>query len=192
MCIVAADILANLIEGCHRHRHFDLSLLEQQVILSHIATYKESMELLMIETSPTAFDSLYDELRSSEMWFERFLSANGQLDDADEVGRRVASWSEAKFGPEDERTLTSFHNLAVIFYKQGKYDKVEELNRRVLSGRTKVLGAEHVDTLKSLNKSCSCAPAPRKVRGSRGNASPGTSDLRTCAWARGSRDTHET
>ncbi len=45
--------------------------------------------------------------------------------------------------------LTSVDNLALVLRSQRKYKAVEEIHRRALKGREKVLGVEHPDTLTS-------------------------------------------
>jgi hypothetical protein len=42
-------------------------------------------------------------------------------------------------------------NLAVVLLGQGKYKAAEEMHRRVLEGREKVLGIEYPDALTSIN-----------------------------------------
>ena len=54
-------------------------------------------------------------------------------------------------GAEHPDTLTSINNLALVLRDQGKYKKVEEMSRRVLKGREKVLGVEHLSTLTSVS-----------------------------------------
>ncbi len=51
---------------------------------------------------------------------------------------------------EHPDTLASVHNLAQVLRDQGKYDVVEELHRRALKGKEKMLGVEHPDTLTSV------------------------------------------
>lgn len=46
--------------------------------------------------------------------------------------------------------LTSVGNLALVLRDQRRYDEAEQMNRRALEGREKVLGAEHPDTLTSV------------------------------------------
>jgi tetratricopeptide (TPR) repeat protein len=47
--------------------------------------------------------------------------------------------------------LPVVNNLAWVLQQQGKYKAAEEINRRVLDGREKGLGPEHLDTLASLS-----------------------------------------
>ncbi len=51
---------------------------------------------------------------------------------------------------EGSLSLTSVGNLALVLQDQGKYEAAEEMNRRALEGREKVLGVEHPDTLTSV------------------------------------------
>ncbi len=48
-------------------------------------------------------------------------------------------------------TLSSLSLLALVLRYQGKYEAAEEMNRRALEGREKVLGVEHPDTLTSVS-----------------------------------------
>jgi hypothetical protein len=50
---------------------------------------------------------------------------------------------------KNEYTMTSVSNLALILQYQGKYEEAEDMNRRALEGREKVLGVDHPDTLDS-------------------------------------------
>ena len=43
-------------------------------------------------------------------------------------------------GPEHPSTLTSMNNLAQVLYSQGKYEAAEEMQRRALELKEKVLG----------------------------------------------------
>jgi len=43
-------------------------------------------------------------------------------------------------GKEHPHTLMSASNLAAVLVKQGDYEAAEEINRRVVDGREKVLG----------------------------------------------------
>ncbi|OCK72922.1 hypothetical protein K432DRAFT_411225 [Lepidopterella palustris CBS 459.81] len=42
-------------------------------------------------------------------------------------------------------------NLALVLWRQGKYEEAESMNRQILARREKVLGAEHLDTLTSMS-----------------------------------------
>jgi hypothetical protein len=54
-------------------------------------------------------------------------------------------------GPEHPDTLASMNNLAVIYWNQGRWSEVEELNVQIMEIRKRVLGPEHPDTLTSMN-----------------------------------------
>jgi tetratricopeptide (TPR) repeat protein len=53
-------------------------------------------------------------------------------------------------GPQHSRTLHSAAFLSQVLIKQTKYKEAEELSRRALEGREKVLGKDHPDTLDSV------------------------------------------
>jgi len=48
-------------------------------------------------------------------------------------------------------TLTALSDLGLVFQLQGKYNEAEEIDRRALAGRGKMLGMEHPDTLSILS-----------------------------------------
>jgi tetratricopeptide (TPR) repeat protein len=52
---------------------------------------------------------------------------------------------------EHPDTLTSVSNLALILQYQGKYEAAEEMNRRALEERKKMLKMEYLDTLTSVS-----------------------------------------
>ena len=54
-------------------------------------------------------------------------------------------------GPEHPDTLISMNNLAEVLRDQGKYQAAEEMHRRALELKGKVLGPEHPSTLASMN-----------------------------------------
>jgi len=47
----------------------------------------------------------------------------------------------------ETHTLTSMANLALSYWKQGRWKEAEELNVQVMEGRKWVLGEEHPETL---------------------------------------------
>jgi hypothetical protein len=57
---------------------------------------------------------------------------------------------EKLLGHDDVRTLSDLHLLAEVLRSQGKYEAAEEINRRALEGREKVLGVKNSDTLISV------------------------------------------
>ena len=76
------------------------------------------------------------------------LRLKGDFKNAEIHCRRSFALGEAvdKNSPD---TLTSLGTLALILQDQGKYEQAEQMNRRVLEGREKVLGPDHPDTLTS-------------------------------------------
>jgi tetratricopeptide (TPR) repeat protein len=53
--------------------------------------------------------------------------------------------------PDDKVKITLLFNAAQSNFILGKYDEAATMHRQVLTLRTKVLGAEHPDTLTSMN-----------------------------------------
>jgi hypothetical protein len=58
---------------------------------------------------------------------------------------------EKVLGMEYSDTLINVSNLALVFLYQGKYEAVEEMNRRALKRSEKMLRTAHFDTLVSIN-----------------------------------------
>ena len=54
-------------------------------------------------------------------------------------------------GPDHPGTANSLHNLAALYYSQGRYAEAEPLCRRALAIREQALGPDHPDTAQSLN-----------------------------------------
>jgi Tetratricopeptide repeat len=54
-------------------------------------------------------------------------------------------------GPEHPNNLGSSNNIAEISRSQGKYEAGEEMHRRALELKEKVLDPEHPSTLTSMN-----------------------------------------
>ncbi|MCW5212814.1 tetratricopeptide repeat protein [Desulfobulbus sp. TB] len=69
----------------------------------------------------------------AEYWFSRLLAI-----------REIGEEENAELG-------TALHNVAGLYYKQGRYDEAEPLYKRTLKIREKQLGKEHPDVAESLN-----------------------------------------
>jgi Tetratricopeptide repeat len=59
----------------------------------------------------------------------------------------VLAAQEKILGGEHPSTLTTMHNLAVVYESQARYTDAKTLYKRVLAAREKILGGEHPDTL---------------------------------------------
>ena len=57
---------------------------------------------------------------------------------------------QALDGKEYPETLTRVSNLVLILQCQSKYEEAEQINRRVLESREKMLGKEYPNTLTSV------------------------------------------
>ncbi|GBC63786.1 hypothetical protein DENIS_4784 [Desulfonema ishimotonii] len=64
---------------------------------------------------------------------------------------KALAHAQKHFGAEDQNTLTSINNLAMLYLQNGYYDKTEPLLKKALALSEKVLGPEHPDTLMTLN-----------------------------------------
>jgi tetratricopeptide (TPR) repeat protein len=54
-------------------------------------------------------------------------------------------------GDEHPDVATSFNNLAVLYYAQGRYSEAEPLYQQALALRQNLLGDEHPDVATSFN-----------------------------------------
>ena len=63
------------------------------------------------------------------------------------------------------------NNLALVLRIQGKYEEAEEMHRRALELKEKVLGPEHPSTLTSMNNLAVVLEGSRQARGCRGYVS---------------------
>ncbi|KAL5867143.1 hypothetical protein ACKVWM_007998 [Pyricularia oryzae] len=65
--------------------------------------------------------------------------------------RKTLALREKVLGPENPSTLNSMNNLALVLYRQGKYEEAEQMHRKTLALYEKVLGPENPSTLNSMN-----------------------------------------
>ncbi|KAL7270221.1 hypothetical protein RUND412_007077 [Rhizina undulata] len=70
---------------------------------------------------------------------------------AEESYRNALAGYEKSRGKDHLDTLTIVHNMAVLFWRQGRYEEVLEFYQRVLAGREKALGKDHSETLTTVN-----------------------------------------
>ncbi|KAK6500012.1 hypothetical protein TWF481_010371 [Arthrobotrys musiformis] len=54
-------------------------------------------------------------------------------------------------GFEDQMLFDYFHNIALVFYNQGKHDEAMQWYERALSGKEKAFGRDHPSTLNTVN-----------------------------------------
>jgi len=54
-------------------------------------------------------------------------------------------------GEEHPDTARNFNDLALLYYKQGRYAEAQSLFERALAISQRVLGEEHPDTARNLN-----------------------------------------
>jgi tetratricopeptide repeat protein len=64
---------------------------------------------------------------------------------------RVMDIQKRVLEPEHPHTLVSMSNLALTFWKQGRWKEAEELQVQVKEIQTRVLGSEHPSTLKTMS-----------------------------------------
>jgi tetratricopeptide (TPR) repeat protein len=69
--------------------------------------------------------------------------------------RQALSGKELEQGSDHPDTLTSVHNIGLVFDKQGKYGDALEWFRRALSGQKRALGSDHPSTLMTVHSMAS-------------------------------------
>ncbi|KAK4466236.1 kinesin light chain [Cladorrhinum samala] len=80
-----------------------------------------------------------------------FLWYRGQVADAEKLQREGVDLREKFLGHDDEKTLASMGNLALIYKDLGRWKEAESLQSRALKVEKRVLGEEHPDTLTSMS-----------------------------------------
>lgn len=68
-----------------------------------------------------------------------------------QLGERAVAIKEKFLGPEHLGVAESLHQLAIVLYYLGDYDKAVRLSKRTLAIREEALGMDHEDVAKSLN-----------------------------------------
>jgi tetratricopeptide (TPR) repeat protein/CHAT domain-containing protein len=108
--------------------------------------------LLTPEISPALAQPSADELKQWEQLNERAVSAYHASKYAKglEWAQQAFTFAEQTFGLRDPNTLTSLHNLASLYARQGRYGEAEPLHAQALQLSREVLGDSHPDTLASL------------------------------------------
>ncbi|KAF3150476.1 hypothetical protein TWF594_009120 [Orbilia oligospora] len=72
-----------------------------------------------------------------------------KYDEAMQWYKRALAGYEKTLGKDHPSTLSTIHNIAVVFDNQGKYD--EAMYKRALAGKEKVLGKDHPSTLDTVH-----------------------------------------
>jgi len=81
------------------------------------------------------------------------LSRVGEYGLAERVQRHSLDLDVAKYGSDNHpAVIESLHFLMVILKEKKNYAGTEQICRRLIAARTDVLGADHVDTAKTLDK----------------------------------------
>ncbi|KAF8531432.1 hypothetical protein BDD12DRAFT_697349, partial [Trichophaea hybrida] len=65
--------------------------------------------------------------------------------------QRALASRKKTLGRDHPDTLSTVHNMAVVFDKQEEHIKALEWYQRALNGREKTLGRDHPDTLSTVN-----------------------------------------
>ncbi|KAL7272427.1 hypothetical protein RUND412_004759 [Rhizina undulata] len=75
----------------------------------------------------------------------------GRYDEALELYQRALAGGEKALGKGHLDTLTTVHDMAMVFVRQGRYNEALELYQRALAGKENVNGKDHPDTLATVN-----------------------------------------
>jgi tetratricopeptide (TPR) repeat protein len=71
--------------------------------------------------------------------------------DAEPLFRRSLAINEKSFGPDHPKVAIALNNLAVLYFRQGKYSEVEPLFKRALAINEKKLGPDHPEVATDLS-----------------------------------------
>ena len=122
--------------GNHEHKETCESLLSHaQAVLCHTCISENDMEFRAA--------LLYN--------FGWFNWRQGRYVSAYEAASESYSIFQKRAGDLAATTLNSLSLLALVLKDQGDYKAAEEMNRRALEGKEKVLGVEHPDILNSIS-----------------------------------------
>lgn len=95
----------------------------------------------------------YDKEKYEELLFDFacFLYEYAYYDMASRIYQRNIEMREELYGDEDDKTITSYNNLGVIYEQLGDYSKALEYSTKILEVRRKVLGEETLRTAIAYN-----------------------------------------
>ncbi|KAJ5526343.1 Tetratricopeptide-like helical [Penicillium frequentans] len=113
-----------------------------QLLLAHVQS--------AVTHQPLSRDSLgnWASMLYTAAWF---AETRGDYNNCQEMAAIAKATRVKLFGPEDERTLSSFEQLGNAYVITGPWLKAEELQLHVLNTRNKVLGPRHHNTLSSMS-----------------------------------------
>jgi len=74
-----------------------------------------------------------------------------RLDESERLLTQAVEARTRLVGRDDEATLGSLNNLAILYHAQGRVEEALALDREVLGHRRRRLGADHPQTMGSLN-----------------------------------------
>ena len=114
---------------------------------SHLALDSDDASPLLAQAETSSDSSKEDALfeEAKKLWEQ------GDYTAALPLFKRALAINEKTLGAQHPDTVTSLHNLAVVYYSQGDYAVALPLYKRALAIREKTLGAQHPDTALSLN-----------------------------------------
>jgi tetratricopeptide (TPR) repeat protein len=135
-----AVVLQNLAETYVINQNFDLAV---KIFRSMVTTYSSSFNEARIRNIDVLKASGKP---NSDKWFSR-LGGRKVVDKR--LGRKPRR-GERPRQFDDTNSLHEMHSLALLYKNQGQIVKACELEERLLKSRTIMFGAEHDDTLKSM------------------------------------------
>ena len=148
----AAMLVTIILINSWQKQHFDLSLLAQKDIASHIIALEESHQEIF---SPQPFISsnqkIFDEYTIFQSWFAKFLLNTGSYHLSEIINQRLNAQNQRVLGLEHATTLTSMANLASTYWNQGRWKEAKELDVQAMETRKRALGLEHPSTLTSMD-----------------------------------------
>ncbi|KAF8538700.1 hypothetical protein BDD12DRAFT_884441 [Trichophaea hybrida] len=115
-------------------------------LLSHAATALGHVDCQNLEFRST---------RLLQAYVGSVLREKGDYPGALEWYQRALDGKEKTLGKDHPSTLSTVHNMALVFGSQGEYGKALEWYQRALDGKEKTLGKDHPSTLTTVNNMAS-------------------------------------
>jgi len=75
------------------------------------------------------------------------LSAQGKLEEAEQMYRRTLEGFTKAFGEDNRETLWSAKNLGLVLHEQGRFEEAEQMHRRAIKGYETIYDKDYPETL---------------------------------------------
>ncbi|KAL7268612.1 hypothetical protein RUND412_008760 [Rhizina undulata] len=139
----ALTLVASTIVKSRNERRSDNWIFERR-ILSHlkvcqenIAKYFSGSSSIKVAEAASAIGIAYEEL--------------GYYEQAEELCQSAVAGYEKALGSDDPLIMDAVHDMALVLFKQKRYNEALQWYHRVLAGKTRVYGMDHPSTLDTIH-----------------------------------------